>query len=73
MGQQTLLESNPLLARSICNRFPYLDPLNHSKRSVRAPVQAVARVVSAGCQFQGRSSAIRRAGWSAMRVSKSAR
>jgi phosphoenolpyruvate carboxylase len=29
MGQQTLLEANPLLARSIRNRFPYLDPLNH--------------------------------------------
>jgi phosphoenolpyruvate carboxylase len=29
MGQQKLLESNPLLARSIRNRFPYLDPLNH--------------------------------------------
>jgi phosphoenolpyruvate carboxylase len=29
MDQQTLLESNPLLARSIRNRFPYLDPLNH--------------------------------------------
>ncbi len=28
-GQQALLESNPLLARSIRNRFPYLDPLNH--------------------------------------------
>jgi phosphoenolpyruvate carboxylase len=28
-GQQTLLEQNPLLARSIRNRFPYLDPLNH--------------------------------------------
>ena len=28
-GQETLLESNPLLARSIRNRFPYLDPLNH--------------------------------------------
>ena len=25
----TLLESNPLLARSIRNRFPYIDPLNH--------------------------------------------
>ena len=23
------LESNPLLARSIRNRFPYIDPLNH--------------------------------------------
>ena len=28
-GQASLLESNPLLARSIRNRFPYLDPLNH--------------------------------------------
>jgi len=27
--QQDLLDSNPLLARSIRNRFPYLDPLNH--------------------------------------------
>jgi phosphoenolpyruvate carboxylase len=29
MGQKVLLERNPLLARSIRNRFPYLDPLNH--------------------------------------------
>jgi phosphoenolpyruvate carboxylase len=28
-GQKTLLERNPLLARSIRNRFPYIDPLNH--------------------------------------------
>ena len=28
-GQNALLEQNPLLARSIQNRFPYLDPLNH--------------------------------------------
>jgi phosphoenolpyruvate carboxylase len=28
-GQKALLESNPLLTRSIRNRFPYLDPLNH--------------------------------------------
>jgi phosphoenolpyruvate carboxylase len=28
-GQKTLLEQNALLARSIRNRFPYLDPLNH--------------------------------------------
>ncbi len=27
--QQALLDTNPLLARSIRNRFPYLDPLNH--------------------------------------------
>jgi phosphoenolpyruvate carboxylase len=29
MEQGELLESNPLLLRSIRNRFPYLDPLNH--------------------------------------------
>jgi phosphoenolpyruvate carboxylase len=28
-GQQALLDQNPLLRRSIINRFPYLDPLNH--------------------------------------------
>ncbi len=28
-GQEKLLESNPLLDRSIRNRFPYMDPLNH--------------------------------------------
>ena len=27
--QKTLLERNPLLARSMRNRFPYVDPLNH--------------------------------------------
>jgi phosphoenolpyruvate carboxylase len=29
MEQKALLENNPLLDRSIRNRFPYLDPLNH--------------------------------------------
>jgi phosphoenolpyruvate carboxylase len=29
MEQDNLLDGNPLLARSIRNRFPYLDPLNH--------------------------------------------
>src|SRR5258705_542034 len=29
MGQQRLLQSNPLLERSIRNRVPYLDPLHH--------------------------------------------
>ena len=28
-GQQTLLESNPALARSLQSRSPYIDPLNH--------------------------------------------
>src|ERR1700730_16377926 len=29
MGQDRLLQGNPLLERSIRNRFPYLDPFNH--------------------------------------------
>lgn len=29
MREQELLEGNPLLARSIRSRFPYIDPLNH--------------------------------------------
>jgi phosphoenolpyruvate carboxylase len=29
MGHSKLLQENPLLDRSIRNRFPYLDPLNH--------------------------------------------
>jgi len=28
-GASAFLDSNPALARSIRNRFPYLDPLNH--------------------------------------------
>jgi phosphoenolpyruvate carboxylase len=28
-GQDMLLADNPLLARSMANRFPYMDPLNH--------------------------------------------
>jgi phosphoenolpyruvate carboxylase len=28
-GHSSRLADNPLLARSIKNRFPYLDPLNH--------------------------------------------
>jgi phosphoenolpyruvate carboxylase len=28
-GQSVLLEDNPLLKRSLRNRYPYLDPLNH--------------------------------------------
>jgi phosphoenolpyruvate carboxylase len=28
-GQELLLADNPLLARSMANRFPYMDPLNH--------------------------------------------
>jgi phosphoenolpyruvate carboxylase len=28
-GQNNLLADNPTLARSVFNRFPYLEPLNH--------------------------------------------
>ncbi len=28
-GQRSLLEGNPLLKRSLRNRYPYMDPLNH--------------------------------------------
>ena len=28
-GARTLLEGNPSLARSLRNRIPYIDPLNH--------------------------------------------
>jgi phosphoenolpyruvate carboxylase len=28
-GQSELVEDNPTLARSLRNRLPYLDPLNH--------------------------------------------
>jgi phosphoenolpyruvate carboxylase len=28
-GQESLLEDNPALKRSIQNRFPYMDPINH--------------------------------------------
>jgi phosphoenolpyruvate carboxylase len=28
-GQDNLLADNPALARSVFNRFPYLEPLNH--------------------------------------------
>ena len=28
-GERTRLAGNPMLARSIAHRFPYLDPLNH--------------------------------------------
>jgi Insecticide toxin TcdB middle/N-terminal region len=43
------------------------------KHSVGGLAQAAAAVASRGCRFQGRSSAMRRAGWSAMRASPSAR
>ena len=66
MGQQQLLESNPLLDRSIRNRFPYLDPLNHvqvellklhrtrsSSEKVLTGIQLTINGVSAGLRNSG--------------------
>jgi phosphoenolpyruvate carboxylase len=39
-GSDRLLRSNPLLARSIRNRFPYLDPLNHIQVELLARYRA---------------------------------
>ena len=67
MGQSRLLESNPLLDRSIRNRFPYLDPLNHvqvellklhrssrgSSEKVLTGIQLTINGVSAGLRNSG--------------------
>ncbi len=39
-GTDRLLHANPLLARSIRNRFPYLDPLNHIQVELLARYRA---------------------------------
>jgi phosphoenolpyruvate carboxylase len=64
-GQSELLEGNPLLARSIRNRFPYLDPLNHVQvellrahraspnGAVLAPLQLTINGISAGLRNTG--------------------
>jgi len=61
----------PVTANGV--RAEWTSTPNDGKRSASGPVQAAARVASSGCQFHGRSSAMRRAGWSAMRASTSAR
>ena len=43
MGQERLLQGNPLLERSIRNRFPYLDPLNHVQVELAARSTAPER------------------------------
>jgi phosphoenolpyruvate carboxylase len=66
MNQKQLLESNPLLARSIRNRFPYLDPLNHvqvellkahrgdgSDQQVLQGIQLTINGISAGLRNSG--------------------
>ena len=44
------------------SRDPLAERCDGGKRSVSGPAQAAARVASSGCQFQGKSSAMRRAG-----------
>ena len=66
MEQSRLLESNPLLDRSIRNRFPYLDPLNHvqvellklhrgrsTSEKVLTGIQLTINGVSAGLRNSG--------------------
>src|SRR5271166_5529916 len=66
MEQARLLASNPLLDRSIRNRFPYLDPLNHvqvellklhrtrsSSEKVLTGIQLTINGVSAGLRNSG--------------------
>ena len=65
-GHDVLLEDNPLLNRSIRNRFPYLDPLNHiqvellkkyrshdTSRKVLLGVQLTINGISAGLRNSG--------------------
>ena len=66
MEQAHLLDSNPLLERSIQNRFPYLDPLNHvqvellklhrtraSSERVLTGIQLTINGISAGLRNSG--------------------
>jgi len=66
MGQERLLQGNPLLERSIRNRFPYLDPLNHvqvellkeyraqnSDEQVLRGIQITINGISAGLRNSG--------------------
>ncbi|NQV48570.1 MAG: phosphoenolpyruvate carboxylase [Rhodospirillaceae bacterium] len=65
-GHEKLLQANPLLARSIQNRFPYLDPLNHlqvemmkkyrresENRKVLRGIQLTINGISAGLRNSG--------------------
>jgi phosphoenolpyruvate carboxylase len=66
MGQERLLQGNPLLERSIRNRFPYLDPLNHvqvellKENRAQNPDEAVLRGIQ--ITINGISAGLRNSG-----------
>jgi len=66
MGQERLLQGNPLLERSIRNRFPYLDPLNHvqvellKEHRAQNPDEAVLRGIQ--ITINGISAGLRNSG-----------
>src|SRR6202047_5383959 len=66
MGQERLLQGTPLLDRSIRNRFPYLDPLNHvqvellKEHRAQNPDEAVLRGIQ--ITINGISAGLRNSG-----------
>jgi phosphoenolpyruvate carboxylase len=66
MQQERLLQGNPLLERSIRNRFPYLDPLNHvqvellKEHRAQNPDEAVLRGIQ--ITINGISAGLRNSG-----------
>ena len=66
MGHDRLLQGNPLLDRSIRNRFPYLDPLNHvqvellKEHRAQNPDEAVLRGIQ--ITINGISAGLRNSG-----------
>ena len=66
MGQERLLQGNPLLERSVRNRFPYLDPLNHvqvellKEHRAQNPDEQVLRVIQ--LTINGISAGLRNTG-----------
>ena len=66
MEQTRLLQGNPLLERSIRNRFPYLDPLNHiqielmRKNRTASPNEQVLRAIQ--LTINGISAGLRNSG-----------
>ena len=65
-GAKKLLETNPLLDRSIRNRFPYLDPLNHLQvnllRLYRAHQNAPKILTGIQLTINGISAGLRNSG-----------